>query len=150
MAKIQIVAVLTMDGCLSELQPKKRKSGCNDYGIGALRAKACFRVTPEYSISMLAERRNRQGDTVYLAEADSDTADFINGMLRMRVVDEIALYTLHQKAGTGKHLFQSALPKEEWKVVEHRLYDDGVVFTVYRTEKRPSVSILQTPFVSEF
>lgn len=129
---------------------KKRKSGCNDYGIGALRAKACFRVTPEYSISMLAERRNRQGDTVYLAEADSDTADFINGMLRMRVVDEIALYTLPQIAGTGKHLFQSALPKEEWKVVEHRLYDDGVVFTVYRTEKRPSVSILQTPFVSKF
>lgn len=142
MAKIQIVAVLTMDGCLSELQPKKRKSESEDYGIGALREKACFRVTPEYSISMLAERRNRKDDIVYLAEANSDTADFINGMLRMRVVDEIVLYTLPQMVGTGNHLFQSALPKEEWKVVEHKLYDDGVCFTVYRTEKRPSVSIL--------
>ena len=142
MAKIQIVAVLTMDGCLSELQPKRRKSESEDYGIGVLREKSCFRVTPEYSISMLAERRNRKDDIVYLAEANSDTANFINGMLRMRVVDEIVLYTLPQIAGTGNHLFQSALPKEEWKVVEHRLYDDGVVFTVYRTEKRPSVSIL--------
>lgn len=140
MAKIQIVAVLTMDGCLSELQPKKRKS--EDYGIGVLREKACFRVTPEYSISMLAERRNRKDDIVYLAEANSETADFINGMLRMRVVDEIVLYTLPQTAGTGNHLFQSALPKEEWKVVEHRLYDDGVCVTVYRTEKRLSVSFL--------
>lgn len=142
MAKIQIVAVLTMDGCLSELQPERRKSESEDYGIGTLREKACFRVTPEYSISMLAERRNREGNTIYLAEANSDTADFINGMLRMRVVDEIVLYTLPQMAGTGNHLFQSALPKEEWKVVEHKLYDDGVCFTVYRTEKRPSVSIL--------
>lgn len=142
MAKIQIVAALTMDGCLSELQPKKRKSESEDYGIGALREKACFRITPEYSISMLAERRNRKDDIVYLAEANFDTMDFINGMLRMRVVDEIVLYTLPQIAGTGNHLFQSALPKEEWKVVEHRLYDDGVFFTVYRTEKRPSVFFL--------
>lgn len=142
MAKIQIVAVLTMDGCLSELQPKKGKSESEDYGIGALREKACFRITPEYSISMLAERRNRKDDIIYLAEANFDTADFINGMLRMRVVDEIVLYTLPQIAGTGNHLFQSALPKEEWKVVEHRFYNDGVVFTVYRTEKRPSVFFL--------
>ena len=66
---------------------------------------------------------------IYLAEATPRTADFINGMLRMRVVDEIILYTLPQIAGTGKHFFQSALPQDEWKLVEHKLYDGGVVFT---------------------
>ena len=50
MAKVQILAVLTMDGCLSELE----SSGTSDtYGIEAIREKTYFKVTPEYSISML-------------------------------------------------------------------------------------------------
>lgn len=103
--------------------------------------KTYFKVTPEYSISMLAKWRGQEDGVIYLAEATPRTADFINGMLRMRVVDEIILYTLPQIAGTGKHFFQSALPQDEWKLVEHKLYDGGVVFTVYRTEWKPTVFI---------
>lgn len=138
MAKVQILAVLTMDGCLSELE----SSGTSDtYGIEAIRKKTYFKVTPEYSISMLAKWRGQEDGVIYLAEATPRTADFINGMLRMQVVDEIILYTLPQIAGTGKHFFQSALPQDEWKLVEHKLYDGGVVFTVYRTEWKPTVFI---------
>ena len=116
MAKVQILAVLTMDGCLSKLE----SSGTSDtYGIEAIREKTYFKVTPEYSISMLAKWRGQEDGIIYLAEATPRTADFINGMLRMRVVDEIILYTLPQIAGTGRHFIQSALPQGEWKVVEH-------------------------------
>ena len=95
MAKVQILAVLTMDGCLSELE----SSGTSDtYGIEAIRKKTYFKVTPEYSISMLAKWRGQEDGVIYLAEATPRTADFINGMLRMRVVDEIILYTLPQIA----------------------------------------------------
>ena len=142
MAKVQILAVLTMDGCLSELELKKHGSGTSDtYGIEAFREKTYFKITPEYSISMLAKWREEEDKAIYLAEATPGTVDFINGMLRMRVVDEIILYTLPQIAGTGRHFFQSALPQDEWKVVEHKLYDGGVVFTVYRTEWKPTVFI---------
>lgn len=142
MAKVQILAVLTMDGCLSELESKKHGSGTSDtYGIEAIREKTYFKITPEYSISMLAKWREQKDKAIYLAEATPRTADFINGMLRMRVVDEIILYTLPQIAGTGRHFFQSALPQDEWKVLEHKLYDGGVVFTVYRTEWKPTVFI---------
>ncbi|MCS3050438.1 dihydrofolate reductase family protein [Parabacteroides johnsonii] len=142
MAKVQILAVLTMDGCLSELESKKHDSGTSDtYGIEAIREKTYFKITPEYSISMLAKWREQKDKAIYLAEATPRTADFINGMLRMRVVDEIILYTLPQIAGTGRHFFQSALPQDEWKVLEHKLYDGGVVFTVYRTEWKPTVFI---------
>lgn len=142
MAKVQILAVLTMDGCLSELESKKHGVGTSDtYGIEAIREKAYFKITPEYSISMLEKWREQEDKVIYLAEATPQTADFINGMLRMRVVDEIILYILPQIAGTGRHFFQSALPTDEWKVVEHKPYDGGVVFTVYRTEWKPTVFI---------
>ena len=142
MAKVQVLAVLTMDGCLSELESKKHSSGTSDtYGIEAIREKTYFKITPEYSISMLAKWRGQEDGVIYLAEATPRTADFINGMLRMRVVDEIILYTLPQIGGTGRHFFQSALPQEEWEVVEHKLFDGGVICTVYRTEWKPTVFI---------
>ena len=142
MAKVEVLAVLTMDGCLSELEFKKHGAGTSDtYGIEAIREKAYLKITPEYSISMLEEWREQEDKAIYLAEATPQTADFINGMLRMRVVDEIILYILPQIAGTGRHFFQSALPIDEWKLVEHKLYDGGVVFTVYRTEWKPTVFI---------
>ena len=48
-----------------------------------------YRVTPDYSISMLHEWRKDGTNIRYLAEATLDTADYINGLLRMHAVDEI-------------------------------------------------------------
>lgn len=44
-------------------------------------------VTPDYSISMLDEWRKDNTNICYLAEATPDNSDYINGRLRMRVVD---------------------------------------------------------------
>ena len=51
MGKVQILAILSMDGCLSELNPKKRLfRSPEDYGMEAIRGKALYRMTPDYTI----------------------------------------------------------------------------------------------------
>ena len=47
----------------------------------------------------------------YLAEVTPEKADYINGLLRMRVVDEIILYTVPFIAGTGRHFSSPSCPK---------------------------------------
>lgn len=105
MGKVQILAVLTMDGCLSsELYDKAHQDLCLDRcGLDEIRKKAFYRVTPDYSISMLHEWRKDGTNIRYLAEATPDTADYINGLLRMHAVDEIILYTVPFISGSGRH-----------------------------------------------
>lgn len=105
MGKVQILAVLTMDGCLSsELYDKAHQDLCLDRcGLDEIRKKAFYRVTPDYSISMLHEWRKDCTNIRYLAEATPDTADYINGLLRMHAVDEIILYTVPFISGSGRH-----------------------------------------------
>ena len=114
MGKVQILAVLTMDGCLSsELYDKTHQDLCLDRcGLDEIRKKALYRVTPDYSISMLHEWRKDGTNIRYLAEATPDTADYINGLLRMHAVDEIILYNVPFILGSGRHFFKSALPKQ--------------------------------------
>ena len=77
MGKVQILAVLTMDGCLSsELYYKAHQDLCLDRcGLDEIRKNALYRVTPDYSISMLHEWRKDGTNIRYLAEATPDTAD---------------------------------------------------------------------------
>ena len=134
MGKVQILAVLTMDGCQSsELYDKAHQDLCLDRcGLDEIRKKAFYRVTPDYSISMLHEWRKSATDICYLAEVTPEKADYINGLLRMRVVDEIILYTLPFIAGTGKRFFQSALPQEQWTLTSQKVYRNGVVRHIYK------------------
>ncbi len=108
MGKVQILAVLTMDGChSSELYGKAyedlRLDRCD---IDKIRENALYHVTPDYSISMLDEWRKDNTNICYLAEATPDNSDYISGLLRMWVVDEIILYTVPFISGTGRHFFQ--------------------------------------------
>ena len=133
MGKVQILAVLTMDGChSSELR-------CNAYselrldrlGIDGIKENALYHVTPDYSISMLDEWRKDNTNICYLAEATPDNSDYINGLLRMRVVDEIILYTVPFISGTGRHFFRSALPEAHWTLASQKSYSNGVCRSIY-------------------
>ena len=95
MGKVQILAVLSMDGCLSsELYSKAYKElRLDNCGINEIKNNALYHITPDYSISMLDDWRKDGTDICYLAEATPDKTEYINGLLRMRVVDEIILYT---------------------------------------------------------
>ena len=137
MGKVQILAVLTMDGCLSsELYGKVYKELSLDRcGLDEIRKKALYHVTPDYSISMLHEWRKDGTDTRYLAEATSDTAGYINGLLRMQAVDEIILYTVPFIAGTGRHFFQSAHYEKHWTLASLKSYPNGVCRSIYTLDE---------------
>ena len=133
MGKVQVLAVLSMDGCLaSELHGKSFKElRLDSCGINEIRENALYHITPDYSISMLDEWR-KSTNICYLAEVTPEKADYINGLLRMHVVDEIILYTLPFIAGTGKRFFQSALPQEQWTLTSQKAYRNGVVRHIYK------------------
>ena len=130
MAKVQVVAVLSLDGCLSE----KSGDACwalrpESYGIDKLFDAADYELPPVYPTSRLVENKSK---SIFLIEATHETADYINGLLRLQVIDEIILYTVPFIAGTGRHLFKSNLPTSHWSLVEKKEYNDGILRTVYR------------------
>ena len=130
MAKVQVLAVLSLDGCLSEsagdanwvLRPES-------YDIDKLFDAADYELPPAYPTSRLVENKSK---SIFLIEATQETADYINGLLRLRLIDEIILYTVPFIAGTGRHLFKSNLPTSHWSLVEKKEYNDGILRAVYR------------------
>ena len=123
MGKVQILAVLTMDGCLSsELYDKAHQDLCLDRcGLDEIR---------------LHEWRKDCTNIRYLAEATPDTADYINGLLRMHAVDEIILYTVPFISGSGRHFFKSALPEQHWTLSSLKSYPNGVCRIIYILDKK--------------
>ena len=65
MGKVQILAVLTMDGCLSsELYDKAHQDLCLDRcGLDEIRKKALYHVTPDYSNFNAARMEKRRHKT---------------------------------------------------------------------------------------
>ena len=130
MAKVQVLAVLSLDGCLSE----KSGDACwalrpESYGIDKLFDAADYELTPVYPTSRLVENKSK---SIFLIEATHETADYINGLLRLQVIDEIIFYTVPFIAGTGCHLFKANLPTSHWSLVEKKEYNGGILRTVYR------------------
>ncbi len=130
MAKVQVLAVLSLDGCLSEkMNDAYWKTHPESYDIGKLFDAADYELTPIYPTSRLAENKS---DSLFLIEATHETADYINGLLRLQLVDEIILYTVPFIVGTGRHLFKANLPTSHWDLVEKKEYNGGILRTVYR------------------
>ena len=139
MGKVQILAVLSMDGCLSsELYSKACKElRLDNCGINEIRDNALYHITPNYSLSMLDGWRKDGTDICYLAEATPDKTEYINGLLRMRVVDEIILYTVPFISGTVRHFFKSVLPETQWTLTSQKNYPNGVCRNIYTRVKHP-------------
>ena len=133
MAKVQVLAVLSLDGSLSEsagdaswvLRPES-------YDIDKLFDAADYELTPAYPTSRLTENKS---NSIFLVEATQETADYINGLLRLQLIDEVILYTVPFIAGTGRHLFKSNLPTSHWDLVEKKEYNGGVLRIVYRKKQ---------------
>ena len=132
------LSLIHIYGCLSsELSDKAHQDLCLDRcGLDEIRKKALYHVTPDYSISMLHEWRKDGTNIRYLAEATPDTADYINGLLRMHAVDEIILYTVPFISGSGRHFFKSALPEQHWTLSSLKSYSNGVCRIIYILDKK--------------
>ena len=75
------------------------------------------------------------------APTTEKTAGIINGMMRMRLVDEIILYLLPVIAGNGSRLFQGSLPESEWTCTESKRWKDNIIRITYgrKTPRQPVV-----------
>lgn len=135
MAKVRLLAVLTMDGCPAETTSLCGQwLGSDKYGIGALKE--------DTSLTLLSNRTEQTDDSLnYLIEATEKTAGIINGMMRMRLVDEIILYLLPVIAGNGSRLFQGSLPESEWTCTESKRWKDNIIRITYgrKTPRQPVV-----------
>ena len=133
MGKVVLFAVLTMDGCLADTSGEAQKwlvktDTPDRFGIAAMKETA--RPLSEYtSLTMLVLDKS---DTTYFIEANTTTANIINGMARMHLLDEIILCTIPVIAGNGCRLFLGDLPESEWMRNEIKSYKDGSLKTVYR------------------
>ena len=130
MAKVQVFAVLSLDGCLSE----KTGDACwalrpESYGIDRLFDAADYELTPAYPTSRLTENKS---NSIFLIEANHETATYINGLLRLQLVDEIIIYTVPFIAGTGQYLFKSNLPTSHWQLADKKEYNGDILCTIYR------------------
>ena len=143
MAKVRLLAVLTMDGCPAETTGLSgRWLGSDQYGIGALKEAATCVLTEDTSLTLLSNRTEQTDDSLnYLIEATEKTAGIINGMIRMRLVDEIILYMVPVIAGNGSRLFQSSLPESEWTCTESKRWKDNIIRITYgrKTPRQPVV-----------
>ena len=90
---------------------------------------ADYELTPAYPTSRLTENKS---NSIFLIEANHDTADYINGLLRLQLIDEIILYTVPFIAGTGRHLFKANLPSSHWDLVEKKESNGSILRTIYR------------------
>ena len=145
MAKVQVVAVLSLDGCLSE----KSGDACwvlrpESYDIDKLFDAADYELTPLYPTSRLVENKSK---SLFLIEATHETSDYINGLLRLQLIDEVILYIVPFIAGTGRHLFKANLPASHWSLIEKKEYNSGILHMVYRkrhTKNSHSVQEMNT------
>lgn len=128
MAKIQLVAVLSIDGCLSDfktegsfwIHPQK----C---GITEACEKAARILTDDDVLYKLEEEHKENNGKTYLAIADSyneEHVKFIHSLLKRELIDELAIYTCPIIAGTGKTLFQKQ-NVTYWNLIKHVDYEDG-------------------------
>ena len=143
MAKVRLLAVLTMDGCPAETTSLCGQwLGSDKYGIGALKEDAICILKEDTSLTLLSNRTEQTDDSLnYLIEATEKTAGIINGMMRMRLVDEIVLYQLPVIAGNGRKLFHSSLPESEWICTENKRWKDGMIRITYK-RKTPRKSVV--------
>lgn len=136
MAKVQLLAILSLDGCLSEesgntcwwLRPER-------YGIEDLRDSTTSILDEDTSLSTLTAWLQQKDDAVYLIEASHETAEVINAMLRMNLIDEVILYTIPLIAGNGNLLFESSLPVSYWKPIGNKEYNGGIIRTIYHRKQ---------------
>ena len=103
MAKIQIIAAMTMDGFLPKADESLMQWVMNDAkGFPYWHEQSVYRLMQHYPLlDLLAEKHsdNNQSDT-YIAEiSDKDSIEFLRGLSRYNLIDEMVVYILPAMIG---------------------------------------------------
>ena len=135
MAKIQIIAAMTMDGFLPKADESLMQWVMNDAkGFPYWHEHSVYRLMPHYPLlDLLAEKHsdNNKSDT-YIAEiSDKDSKELLRGLSRYNLIDEMVVYILPTIAGKGTPIFNDLTPSR-WSVHKTTLFSNGITRIIYR------------------
>ena len=98
MAKIQIITAVTMDGFLPKADENLMQWVLNDSkGFPYWHERSIYRLVPNYPLlDLLAERdSDKNRSDIYIAEiSDTQSIEFMRGLSRYNLIDEMVVYTL--------------------------------------------------------
>ena len=118
MAKIQIIAAMTMDGFLPKADENLMQWVLNDSkGFPYWHERSIYRLVPNYPLlDLLAERdSDKNRSDIYIAEiSDTQSIEFMRGLSRYNLIDEMVVYTLPLILGKGTPclLYTSPSPRD--------------------------------------
>ena len=135
MAKIQIIAAMTMDGFLPKADESLMQWVMNDAKVFPYwHEHSIYRLMPHYPLlDLLAEKHsdNNQSDT-YIAEiSDKDSIELLRGLSRYNLIDEMVVYILPIIAGKGTPVFDDLSPSR-WSVHKTTSFSNGITRIIYR------------------
>ena len=135
MAKIQIIAAMTMDGFLPKADESLMQWVMNDAkGFPYWHERSVYRLTPHYPLlDLLAEKHsdNNKSDT-YIAEiSDKDSIELLRGLSRYNLIDEMVIYILPIIEGKGTPMFYDLTPSH-WSVHKTTSFSNGITRIIYR------------------
>ena len=135
MAKIQIIAAMTMDGFLPKADENLMQWVLNDdKGFPYWHEHSIYRLTPHYPLlDLLAERdSDKNKSDIYIAEiSDTQSIELLRGLSRYNLIDEMVVYLLPIVLGKGTPVFDDLTPSC-WDVHKTTTFHNGIVRIIYR------------------
>ncbi len=137
MATIRIIAVTTIDGFLPETDNELMQwVKTNAQGFPYWRERSLFILPAHYPLlNLLAEQQTSPTSDIYLAEiSDKKSSEFLQGLSRYQLIDEMVIYTLPIIGGSGIPVFDT-LTESRWKLHKSKTFSNGISRIVYRNSR---------------
>ena len=135
MAKIQIITAMTLDGFLPKADENLMQWVLNDSkGFPYWHERSIYRLVPNYPLlDLLAERdSDKNRSDIYIAEiSDTQSIEFMRGLSRYNLIDEMVVYILPIIAGKGTPVFDDLTPSS-WSVHKTTSFSNGITRIIYR------------------
>ena len=135
MARTQIITAVTMDGFLPIADENLMQWVMNDAkGFPYWHERSIYRLMPHYPLlDLLAEKRSDKNKSdIYIAEiSDKDSIEFLRGLSRYNLIDEMVVYILPIIAGKGTPVFDDLSPSR-WSVHKTASFFNGITRIIYR------------------
>lgn len=132
MAKLQLLAIITLDGYLFDRAVSSPLWDNPDkYGLTRIRDRTTQTLGPDVSfISLIQWKKEYEG--IYLVEAVPDTISVIGSMFRYWLVDEIILFVIPYIQGDGIRLFTEIPGPSLWEMTGNKCFKSGICRLTYR------------------
>lgn len=135
MAKIQIIAAMTMDGYLPTADDNLMQWVMDDAkGFPYWHERSIYRLQPHYPLlDLLAKQHSdRNKSDIYIAEiSDKDSIELLRGLSLYNLIDEMVIYILPVILGKGIPVFND-LTSSRWSVHKTTTFPNGVTCIIYR------------------